>query len=349
MHFHNILLTFTAAVICVSNSSPVTITEMDWKTLNTFLEAHEEAKNDWASSPVETITSREWKALDRVMKAQEVEKTKNYWDDTVAKASSVDAGLRNDWQKLIVAVDNSLTGGPPLEDEIVNAVVKFNTLKYNDCKVDVMRHDVFHMMDTFVDVSIWCDLSQVLSARISPARGSAHIDWLDRPEGYESVTVVIKLFEAMARFLGAKTITYRVGSKEIRSTVFATLLAGEFNSYYHRLGYHFTTDEDTVRGAANELLAITVGDWIYSPAAAGLDIQGMRDRREFYPVKMYRLMQQIYKRATGQEGVPPSKKYKDLLILMVSRIRGSEGGSDPWDSVPGYKILKAERELTKSF
>jgi hypothetical protein len=153
----------------------------------------------------------------------------------------------------------------------------------------------------------------------------------------------------MARFLGAKTITYRVGSKEIRSTVLATLLAGEFNSYYHQLGYHFTTDEDTVRGAANQLLAITVGDWINSPAAAGLDIQELRDRRDLYPVKLYRLIQEFYKRATGNEGVPASKKYKDLLLLILSGIKGSEGGSDAWDSVPGYKILKAERELTKKF
>jgi hypothetical protein len=347
MHFHNILLTFTAAVICVSNSSPVTITEMDWKTLNTFLEAQEEAKNDWASSPVETITSREWKALDRVMKAQEVEKTKTYWADTVAKASSVDAGLRNDWQKLIVAVDNSLTGGTLLHDEIVNAVVKFNTPKYENCQVDSVRHDEFHMMDTFVDVSIWCESAPVLFARIYPAQGSAHIEWLDSPDGYKSD--LFKLFEAIARFLGSKTITYRFGSKEIRSTVLATLLSGKFNSYYHRLGYLFTTDEDTVRGAANQLLAITVGDWINSPAAAGLDIQELRDRRDLYPEKLYWIIQQIYKRAIGSEGVPASKKYKDLLLLILSGIKGSEGGSDAWDSVPGYKILKSERELTKTF
>jgi hypothetical protein len=147
MRTQTILLTLAAAILCVVTSSPV--------------------------FPVITMTVEDSKVLDMVLEAQEVDKTNNYWADTVTNAITIDAGRRSDWQNLIVAVDSSLTGGPRLDEEIVNAVVKFNTPKYEDCQVDSVRHDEFYMMDTFVDVCVWCSFSEVLSARISPTQGSA--------------------------------------------------------------------------------------------------------------------------------------------------------------------------------
>jgi hypothetical protein len=61
-----------------------------------------------------------------------------YWDGKVKEASSVNSVHRNEWQKLTVAVNEARTGaGPPLHEEVINAVVKFNTPKYKNCRVSM--------------------------------------------------------------------------------------------------------------------------------------------------------------------------------------------------------------------
>jgi hypothetical protein len=134
-----------------------------------------------------------------------------------------------------------------LDDEISNAVVKFNTPEYNPCQVNANKYAV----------RVICDRVDVLRGSIFPT--SAELELLKSPVGYGSGTDLLKLFEAIARFLGSKTITlltdesklflFRNGAhdiksnKEIRSTVLMTLLSGKFKSYYTTLGYHYAPEE----------------------------------------------------------------------------------------------------------
>jgi hypothetical protein len=134
----------------------------------------------------------------------------NYWDDKVTKASAVDAGRRNEWQKIIVAVNKAQTVGPPLDDEIVNAVVKFNKPEYQDCRVD-MENKQTRMRGNYVAVVIKFSGTKLGGDIFLDYREST-INWLESTDGYGSGTDLLKLFEAMARFLGENAITLVDGS-----------------------------------------------------------------------------------------------------------------------------------------
>jgi hypothetical protein len=132
-----------------------------------------------------------------------------------------------------------------------------------------------------------------------------------------------------------------------------TLLSGKFNSYYKTLGYHYPTgkEEAEVKEAASNLLTLTVGGWIKSPAAAGLEetVQTIKKRKTYDPdMKFYLLFQELHKRANGaaqdldsnQVIYPPvvRREAKDLLRIIFSRI---ETISD--------KKLFIWRDMTKTF
>jgi hypothetical protein len=205
---------------------------------------------------------------------REVVLAEMYLQANVNKARAIATIHRDDWQNIIVAVDNSLIFDPHLNDEIVNAVVKFNTPIYKHCQVDTERDTDNGYIDIHIEVH--CSGIRVLSGEIYPTTESAYLGSLESPDGYGSGKDILGLFEAMARFLDIKKITIdqdesalqlfrgeeRNENMKIRSTVIMTLLSGEFNSYYHKLGYLYRTEEEDadVKAAAKRLLAMTVVD-----------------------------------------------------------------------------------------
>jgi hypothetical protein len=320
MLFQNILLTLAATILCAVNSSPVPV------------------------NPSEAAT---------------------YWDAKVNEASVVNSGRRNDWHELIVAVNEARTGGHHLDDEIVNAVVKFNTPEYKNCEVVMKRADTGGPV--YLKFGVQCGRVEALRGISILNSGRAKLELLASPDGYGSGTDILKLFEAMARFKAAKTITIgedmsvlflfrdkgKEENKEIRSTVLMTLLSGKFKSYYHTLGYRYLNDYETddVQNAANELLAMTVGEWIKTSTAASLDTQQLRDSDTYDPkMKFYELFQELHKKASGSDGVPVDQGAKDLLLMIVSGMGAVwEKGEHTWAGVPGYSALAVGREFTKSF
>jgi hypothetical protein len=282
-----------------------------------------------------------------------------YWAEKVGEASAVKAGLRNIWQKLIVAVDRARTGGPPLEDEIVNAVVKFNTKEYEDCQV---KEIIINDLVTHFQVFCGDDEDLVLGGTIF--KDSAIIDALESPNGYGSGTDLMKLFEAMTRFQGAKTCIigedqsglhlFRDKDKknpEIRSTVLMTLLSGEFNSYYHKLGYRYSKDDDDImEDATKKLLAMTVGGWIDSPAATALVKQSLSGYCS-PEMRFYLCFQDLHKQASGVKGKPVDAVARQLLLKIVSGMKKHEwrGHAGVADAYAGYNTLLSDRSLSKTF
>jgi hypothetical protein len=131
-----------------------------------------------------------------------------------------------------------------------------------------------------------------------------------------------------------------------------TLLSdpGEFKSYYHSFGYHSADKEDEVNEAAIKLLAISVGYWIESRAATGLDKRTIGTIRDTYnqEVEFHKLFKQLHKRASGDD--PGVQEAKDMLLMIVGGMkRLFWEDEDTWGKIPGYGSLSQIHTLITNF